>query len=392
MANIRNLSRLTNKQLMIQQLFNHPQTSRAELARILNLNKSTVSAIFNDLNKTGLIKSIGLGDSTNSGGRRPHLITVNKRCGWVACFDIGGYGLRSLVTYLNGEMIQVADKPLDNIDVNELLQEIDRMMAEFQANDDTDHGLLGIGFSVHGIVYQNHIQSTPFFDFKSVDLQKYFQDKYGVPVILENEANAVAIFEHDFGMESDIDDLITISIHAGLGVGIIVDGQLYRGYRGLAGEIGRQLVRQPGDLSNSLVKVESLCSEKAIMDRFRQLKRRPNYSTKQLCLLYKQGDTDTVKVIDDAVSILTGAIYNAIVAYGPQEVYLNSPLMESLPDIFQKVRHRLVALNMNVPVYQIKGSRYPSLLGASSLIIHHVLGMENYSLKFKWPKEVNHRD
>lgn len=392
MANNRNLSRLTNRQLMIQQLFNHPQTSRVELARMLNLNKSTVSAIYNELNKTGLIKSLGLGESTNNGGRRPNLITLNKRYGWVACFDIGGYGLRSLVTYLNGEMIQVADKPLDNIDVDELLKEIDRMMQKFLANDDTQHGLLGIGFSVHGIVYQNQIRSTPFFDFKSVDLQKYFEDKYHVPVILENEANAVAVFEHDFGMESDIDDLITISIHAGLGVGIIVDGNLYRGYRGMAGEIGRQLIRQPGEASESLIKVESLCSEKAIIDRFKQLKGRPNYSLKQLCLLYERGDTDTVNLIDGAVSILTGAIYNAIVAYGPQEVYLNSPLMEKIPDIFKKVCHRLAALNMNLPIYQIRGSRYPSLLGTSSLIIHHVLGMENYSLKFKWPKEVNHRD
>lgn len=392
MVSSRNLSRVTNRQLMIQQLFNHSQTSRVELARILKLNKSTVSSIYNELNKSGLIKSLGLGESTNSGGRCPHLITLNKQYGWVACFDIGGYGLRSLVTYLNGEMIQVAEKPLDTINVRELLKEIDRMMENFLASDDTDHGLLGIGFSVHGVVYENKIQSTPFFDFKSIDLQKYFEDRYHVPVILENEANAVAVFEHDFGRETNVDDLITISIHAGLGVGIIVDGDLYRGYRGLAGEIGRQLVHRRGDTTASLVKVESLCSEKAILDRFRQIKHRPNYQLKQLYLLYQRGDTDTVNLIDNAITVLTTTIYNAVVSYGPQVVYLNSPLMESIPDIFRKVHHRLIDLNMTVPIYEIRGSRYPSLLGTSSLIIHHVLGMENYSLKFKWPKEVNHID
>lgn len=391
MVNSRNLSRITNRQLMIQQLFNRPQTSRAELAQILKLNKSTVSAIYNELNHTGLIKSLGLGDSTNSGGRRPRMITLNKQYGWVACFDIGGYGLRSLVTYLNGEMIQMADKPLDNIDVNELLREIDHMMQEFLASDDTEHGLLGIGFSVHGIVYQNQIRSTPFFDFKSIDLQKYFEDKYHVPVILENEANAVAVFEHDFGMESDIDDLITISIHAGLGVGIIVDGQLYRGYRGMAGEIGRQLIRHPDGSTDSLVKVESLCSEKAIIDRFRQIKKQPHYSTAELADLYQKGDEETHALIDSAVSILSVAIYNAIVAYGPEAVYLNSPLMEKIPEIFKKIQKQLSSLTVSVPVLQIRGSRYPSLLGTSSLIIHHVLKMEDYSLKFKWPKEVNHR-
>ena len=85
----RSLVRVANRQLVLQQLFNHPATTRVDIARELKINKSTVSAIYNELNDEGFIEELGQGESTNRGGRKPNLVCLNKRYGFVASFEIG---------------------------------------------------------------------------------------------------------------------------------------------------------------------------------------------------------------------------------------------------------------------------------------------------------------
>ena len=72
-------------------------------------------------------------------------------------------------------------------------------------------------------------------------------------MILENEANLAAVFERDFGQAETAKDIVTISIHRGIGAGVIANGRLYRGWHGMAGEIGRNLLV---DNEGKLVKVE----------------------------------------------------------------------------------------------------------------------------------------
>ena len=127
-----------------------------------------------------------------------------------------------------------------------------------------------------------------------------------------------------------------------------------------------------------------------MLARFRELKQHPDYDKEELLDLYRQGDPETVKLIDDSVATFTTAVYNAIVSYGPQEIYLNSPFLEKFPDITKKFRQQLNSLHIDLPIHQIGGSGSPSLLGTASLIIHHILEMDDYSLKFKWPKEIAH--
>ena len=101
----RSLVRVANRQLVLQQLFNHPATTRVDIARELKINKSTVSAIYNELNDEGFIEELGQGESTNRGGRKPNLVCLNKRYGFVASFEIGTGHLRVMFSYINGEII-----------------------------------------------------------------------------------------------------------------------------------------------------------------------------------------------------------------------------------------------------------------------------------------------
>jgi Transcriptional regulator/sugar kinase len=204
----RSLVRVANRQLVLQQLFNHPATTRVDIARELKINKSTVSAIYNELNDEGFIEELGQGESTNRGGRKPNLVCLNKRYGFVASFEIGTGHLRVMFSYINGEIISYEQIALEKRDMLLIMQTIKEVLQKMEQNDDTIHGLLAIGFSVHGIVDHNQIVDAPFISTNGIDLAAYFENEFHVPTILENEANLAAIFERDFGDRESYRDLL----------------------------------------------------------------------------------------------------------------------------------------------------------------------------------------
>lgn len=388
----RNLSRINNRKQVLQQLFNNQETSRAEIARQLNLNKSTVSSIYSELNALGLIEEVRQGESTSSGGRKPNLICLNQNYGFVASFNIGTSYMASMFNYINGEIIQYSRQPIEHFDILNIMQMIKNEIKHMEKVDQTGHGLLAIGFSIHGIVYHNKVIDSPFLELDGIDLQEYFEKEFGVPVVLENEANLSAVFENDFYASDQIKDLITISIHRGIGVGVIANGSLYRGNRGMAGEIGRALMTDRlNDGSNKLVKVESLCSEDAIINQVKRVKGLKHIDGAELSRLYHY-DNQVLQIFDHAIELLAEVSYNAVVSFGPQEVYFNSTLFEDIPELFDRIKARLIEMGTFSPIKKIEGSRMTSLLGASSLAIHRALDLEHYKLKMRWPNEVKNVD
>lgn len=388
----RNLSRIQNKKLVLQQLFNSSETSRAEISRQLGLNKSTVSSIYTELKREGFTQEVRQGESTSNGGRKPDLIRINRNYGFVASFNIGTTYMASMFNYVNGEIIQYQREPIEHFNILNIMHMIEQQISAMKNLDNTVNGLLAIGFSIHGIVDHNRVVDSPFLKLNGIDLEQYFQQEFNVPVVLENEANLSAVFENDYNANTVMKDLLVISVHRGIGAGVIANKSLYHGYHGLAGEIGRTMVITNGERSNKkLVKVESLCSEDAIINQIKAAKHLQNVDSKQLVDLYHH-DREVKEIFDRDIASLSEVAYNAIVTYGPERVYFNATLFEDLPEVFQQIKGYLDNWNIKVPVQMIKGSRITSLLGVSFLSIRRALGLEDYPLKFKWPHEVENID
>lgn len=389
----RNITRIQNKKLVLQQLFNNPETSRAEIARQLNLNKSTVSSIYTELKGDGFTHELRQGESTSSGGRKPDMICLNRNYGFVASFNIGTTYMASMFNYVNGEIIQYNRQPIKEFDILNIMQMIETNIKQMEDLNNTVHGLLAIGFSIHGVVNDNQVVDSPFLKLNGIDLEEYFRNEFKVPVLLENEANLSAVFENDYNVSTRIKDLIVISVHRGIGAGVIANHSLYHGYRGLAGEIGRTMIanNDPGSSSRKLVKVESLCSEDAIINQVKKAKALSTISPQQLLDLY-QSDDEVRAIFDRDIKLLAEVTYNSIVAYGPERVYFNATLFEDIPKEFKKLKHYLVEMGITVPIQMIKGSRMTSLFGIASLAIRRALGLDHYQLKFRWPREVQNVD
>ncbi|PWF99486.1 ROK family protein [Levilactobacillus bambusae] len=369
-----------NLRLVLQQIFNNHPTSRIEISHQLDLNKSTVSSLYNTLMDRGFVSELGHGDASNAGGRKPTMVTINRQYGFTMTFDLGYHHLHAMANDLNAnvlsyERIEMADHSLE-----EIIQTCEASIEQAIAGDATAHGLLGICFSIHGIIDHNRVTYTPFLSFQDVDFSKHFEDRFQVPVILENEANLSAIYERDFNGAHQVNSTVTFSVHHGLGAGIILNRGLYRGEHGEAGEIGRSLAPTG---QNDVKHVEEICSEDALINQIEQLKHEENLDRNDIVALFKKNDHDTLGVLIHGAKVLAGVIYNMVTTFDPNAVFINSPLIEKIPEMLTWIQEDYQRYSLiEMPIKLTHNAQYATLLGGCSLITHHVLQMDNFDIYF----------
>ncbi|KRO13997.1 xylose repressor [Lactiplantibacillus xiangfangensis] len=371
-----------NLKLVLQQIINHPATSRIEISHELELHKSTISSLYNTLMAKQLLTEIGQGAASNVGGRKPTMVTVNRDYGYTVTFDLGYRHLHATAnnidtTIIEYQRIDIVDQP-----ITVMVAKCQAFLAKIASEVTTVNGLLGICFSIHGIIKDNQILQSPWIDMQDVDLVRVFETQYHVPVLLENEANLSAIYARDFSTDQPYRSFVTLSIHRGIGAGIILDQQLSRGENGRGGEIGKTLtLLGPNTAGQS---VESLCSEDALITRIENAKQLEHLDRTAIIKLFEAGDRDTERILRQACSVVAGLIFNVVTMLDPQAVFINSPLIEGLPELMDEIRgdYQDIA-QTDFPINLIPRTQYVTLLGGCSLITHHVLNLDDYELRFQ---------
>ncbi|MTV81720.1 ROK family protein [Lactobacillus sp. CRM56-3] len=373
-----------NIQSVLAQVFNHQPISRIEISRNLALNKSTVSSLYKDLKELGYVEELGEGEASNVGGRKPVLLAINRRYGYTLNFDFGYRHLHIMQNNLSGDILSYSQVNVKNLTLNQILPLIDEQIEKAAKMGNTSHGLLGISFAIHGTVDRNQVTYSPFLIMDDVDLAKRFTEKYQVPVLLENEANAAVVYERDFNASNEhLNNILTISVHRGIGAGLIINQSLYRGTHGEAGEIGRSLQVGAG-ADNNTKKVEDYCSEDAIINQISEAKDNIPLNRQDVVELYQQGDEVTSRAIATFVENMAKIIVNTTNSFDPDAVFLNSPLIESLPELTSRIETAYQAMvpSISIPIKLTKNSHYATLLGGCALVTRQVLDMEDFKLNF----------
>lgn len=370
-----------NSKLVLQQIFNNENISRAQISKNLNLNKATVSSIFNELEEQQLVEKHGEGDSTKIGGRKPIMLNINRDYGYTIALDMGYDYLDVMLNYFNGKMISYNRYQLKVNNLTNVLSVI-KEKIDFSDKKQTLRGLLGIGISVHGVVDNNYeITYLPFLDLQGMSVIEELKKMVDVPISIENEANLAAIFERDFG-DKVIENLITISIHKGIGAGLIIDSELYRGWSGEAGEIGRMLIHSENEVAGSTYRIEDVCSQDAIINKLK-IKLKKEVELDDVQKLYYQDNVIVKKEIDYFVHLITEVVHNVNVEFNPEVIYLNSPLIEKIPVIIDQINAELKKVSSKkVTVSLSSNVELSTLLGAMSAITHRVLDMGKIKIKF----------
>jgi len=226
---------------ILRLIWRERQTSRAAIARQTGLSRSTVSEIIEGLLKTGLIAEIGSGKS--SGGRRPIVLEFQDEARCILGVDIGATHVAVALTDLRGRVLswKETDHPVrtDPDGARELVISLcDECLKDW--NDGASH-LIRIGVAVPSPVdpsYPRMLSEVVIPAWQGESGLEQLQLKYGVPVHVDNDANLGALAEHWWGAGRGVNDFVYIKIAHGIGAGYILNGRIYRGAGGVAGEMG----------------------------------------------------------------------------------------------------------------------------------------------------------
>ncbi|CAD2078881.1 xylose repressor [Jeotgalicoccus coquinae] len=235
----------TNKILKL--LTSTEMISRAQLAKETGLNKATVSKITDELLNENLIVDLGYGMS--SGGRKPKLLKFNPDAKYIAGIKIGGSDIYFTVMNLMLEDVFTQRIEIDNNDtviIAELLKEsFDRAIGTLNI-DIKD--IIEVAVAVPATVdIKGMIIHAPNIGWKNIDLSEEFKDVFkGIPIKTFNEANAGALGALHHVESPEHTNLVYVSAGIGIGTGIIISGNLYRGKMGLAGEFGHNVIVENG--------------------------------------------------------------------------------------------------------------------------------------------------
>ncbi|WP_193065483.1 ROK family transcriptional regulator [Oceanobacillus oncorhynchi] len=327
-----------NKILVLDMIRNNSTISRAEIANRTGLNKGTVSSLVTELLEEKLINEFGPGKS--SGGRKPLILSFNQYAGYSIGVDLGVNYVLGIVTDLKGDILYEKHRSFYNLSYNEILEELYKMIDTLIAHipPESPYGLIGIGVGVPGIVdKQKKILLAPNLEWKNIDLKVILEDKYSVPVMIENEANAGAYGERRFGAGKGYHHILYISVGIGIGVGIIIQDELYIGNNGFSGEFGHITIETNGEKCScgNVGCWELYASEKALLKEIKHLEREDveytELSLEQIITLAEQGDQQIIERIETIGEYLGIGINNMINIFNPEQVIIGNQIAKAKP-------------------------------------------------------------
>jgi predicted NBD/HSP70 family sugar kinase len=219
--------------------------SRADLVALTGASRNTVSARVDQLIAANLLAEGGRGWST--GGRPPTLLEFNSRAGCVLAVDMGATSVDVAVTDLAAQILATAGHPIDIADgPAAVLGEVDRLAQQVLAEAGlTPADVRAVGVGVPGPVEfstgrPSHPPIMP--GWHDYPIPSTF-GRYECPVYVDNDVNVMALGE--MGVAGSLQDVLVVKVGTGIGCGVIVDGRVYRGAQGSAGDIGHIYVAQP---------------------------------------------------------------------------------------------------------------------------------------------------
>lgn len=235
--------------LVLKLIWRRQEISRADIARVMDLSRSTVSRIVSDLQSTNLVADVGVGPSR--GGRRPVLVAFQDGERVILGVDVGASHLSVALTDLRGRVLAWRERghPVRSDPVGTLRLIVDLCDACLAARDRPSSDLIGIGVAVPSPVDPRNpgrMFHRIFPAWRRHSVVDHLQTRYDTTVLVDNDANLGAVAEHRWGWGVGVDDLTYLKVSTGIGAGHIIGGRLNRGYAGMAGEIGHLATASDG--------------------------------------------------------------------------------------------------------------------------------------------------
>jgi glucokinase-like ROK family protein len=388
--------RKINKSVVLNTLRLHAPVSRAEVAQITGLNRSTVSNIVNSLIQDGMVWEKELQDS--KGGRPAISLSLRREGGAVIGMELGVDFISILLTDFVAETLwrtRVHTSPSQS--QIEIISTAEKLIDQALVVASEEHlRPLGIGIALPGLVNirQGELIYAPNLKWSNIPLRLMWNQRFRLPIYIENDANLAALGEYYFGLARNIENFIYLHSGVGLGGGIVIGGKLFRGGHGYAGEIGH-IQRDPQGEKCGCGRIgcwETQVGPDAILRRIRkELQSTPDPGLIEMC----QGNADCLtlehvinltlagneiccKAMEEVAIHLGTGIADLVNIFNPELVVIGGALTP-VGDILQPVIEKNVFLNAlsassnNLKIAFSKHGPDAPVLGAVAVVLDDIL-------------------
>ena len=327
-----------NRDFVLKFIFDHPSTSRAEIARITHLTRTTVSDIVADLIAEELVEEVGTGSSI--GGKSPILLSLKDNSRYLIGLDLAYNKFCGAIVNLRGKIHQMVSHPINGQDSQGALQATYSILDQLVKA--APMPLIGIGVGAPGLVNTKDgvVINAVNLDWKNLPLGQYLRERYHLPAFVINDCQAAAMGEFVYGNDTpSVQNMIVIRAGHGIGSGIILNGKIYQGDGGGAGEIGHAVVVRDNGLPcrcGNFGCLETVASARSVLQRAEMLAQIPNrpmltdYSgaitLDALRQAFLKGDVLARQIVLDAGRYLGMAIASMIGALNIHKIVLTGEM------------------------------------------------------------------
>lgn len=378
----------SNRSLVLKLLNSLGSASRAELAKITGLTKTSLSNISNELIEEQIIAEKGTANSFS--GRKPILMSISENARFALGLYISRDFIYSNITNLNGEIILEKRQQLDALEseqlfISNITNIIEKLLEEFEQDKSK---ILGIGVACIGPVdIENGIILNPpnFRGLKSIKIVEILKNRFGYEAFIENDMNACAIAEKLYGKGKNLSDFIYLGVTNGIGSGIILNGSIYRGRDGFAGEIGHTSIDIAGrqcacgnygclELYADINAVVSQVNASLDLGAESLLAGGSHITWQDIVDAAEKNDPICRKAIEKMAFYLSFGLVNAVNTFNPQAIFLGHDIALAKDMILEPLKEMLGrtilysnAKNMIMEMSAFKENA--PFIGASSIIL-----------------------
>lgn len=374
-----------NRRRLVDELRRAGLISRAELARRTGLSRSTVSSLVADLQQEGLVAEREVDGAGPQGGRPPVLLSLERAAGAVLGIDFGKRHLRVVVADLAHTVLADIEQPMETEhSADEGIRAAVKLTEEAleRAEVEQTH-ILGAGMGVPGPIdtATGRVGSSAILPgWVGVTPETDMSARLDLPVKAENDANLGALAELTWGAGRGCDDFVYVKVASGIGSGLVLNGRLYAGAGGIAGEIGHSMADERGPVCRCGNRgcLETVASTRAITDLLK-----PAYgedlTIEDAIAHANAGDLASRRVIGDAARALGVVVAQVCNVLNPAKVIVGGDLggagdvlLDPLREQVQ--RHAVPAAAGKVEIVPGVLGRRAEVLGAAALVLRDVDG------------------
>jgi len=325
--------RATNRRSVLNALVGRGPQSRADLARVTGLSRTTVSSLVHDLIASGqAVETTERGRPHKGGsGRPPLLVAATAVRGAVAGIDIGHHHIRVAIADHTGSVL---GEDVHSVDVDDhgsaVLDRVTRMLRSLARSSGLQVGhLSGVGLCVPAPIDRRsaQIRSGVMPGWRDLAPADQLAERLGVPVAADNDANLGALAELHHGVARGVADFVYVKLASGVGAGLVLGGRLYRGGTGIAGEIGHVQISEHGRVCRCGNRgcLETEVSVPRLLEHVQPTRDEP-LGVDDLLALEVAWDTGVRRVLADAGGTVGRALADLCNSLNPTMLVIGGPL------------------------------------------------------------------